>query len=113
MLDPDPDEMRMRADPQPCLQQVDPDKNFAATLALVFPRRRIQRVVIGEFPLRVFPVSATVLQGMDFDVTLEIAAQGKGFAALGAEEGFIGPRGGGVGLVGLGPMFLHCVLNNK
>ncbi len=103
----------MCTDPQPCLQQVDPDKDFAATLALVFPRRRIQRVVIGaKSPLRVFAVSATVLQGMDFDVTFEVAAEGEGFAALGAEEGFVGPRGGH-GLVGLGLMFLHCVLNNK
>ncbi len=61
---------------QPCLQQVDPDKDFAATLALVFPRRRMLRIVIGaESPLRVFAVSATVLQGVDFDVTFEIAAQ--------------------------------------
>jgi hypothetical protein len=104
----------MRGSAKPCLQQVDPDKNFAATLALVFPRRRMLRVVIGaKFPLRVFAVSATVLQGVNFDVPFEIAAEGEGFAALGAEKGFVvGPRGG-VGLVGLGPMVLHCVLNNK
>jgi hypothetical protein len=105
----------MRGSAKPCLQQVDPDKHFAATLALVFPRRRIQRVVVGESPLRVFAVSATVLQGVNFDVTFEVAAEGEGFAALGAQEGFavVGPRGGGVGLVGLGPMFLHCVLNSR
>ncbi len=105
----------MRGSAKPCLQQVDPDKDFAATLALVFPRRRIQRVVTGaESPLRVFAVSATVLQGVDLDVPFEVAAEGEGFATLGAEKGFVvvGPRGGG-GLVGLGPMFLHCVLNNK
>ncbi len=112
MLNPDPDEMRMHGSAKPCLEQVDPDKDFAATLALVFPRRRIQRVVIGaKSPLRVFAVSAAVLQGVDFDVTFEVAAQGERFAALGTEEGFaVGSRGGGDGLVGLGPVFLHCVL---
>jgi hypothetical protein len=103
----------MRGSAKPCLQQVDPDEDFAATLALVFPRRRIQRVVIGESPLRVFAVGA-ILQSMDFDVPFEVAAEGEGFAALGAQEGFtVGSRGGGVGLVGLGPVFLHCVLNSR
>ncbi len=82
MLDPDPDEKWMRGSAKPCLQQVDPDKDFAATLALVFPRRRMLRIVIGESPLHVFAVSA-ILQGMDFDVTFEIAAEGEGFPALG------------------------------
>jgi hypothetical protein len=108
----DPDEMNARGSAKPCLQQVDPDKDFAATLALVFPRRRMLRIVIGaKSPLRVFAVRATILQGVNFDVTFEVAAQGEGFAALCTEEGFIGSRAGGdVGLVGLGPMFLHCVL---
>ncbi len=72
------------------------------------------RKVIDESPLRVFAVSAAILQGVDFDVTFQVAAEGEGFAALSAEEGFdVGPRGGDVGLVGLGPVFLHCVLNSK
>ncbi len=78
MLYPDPDEMNeCGGSAKPCLEQVDPDENFAATLALVFPRRRMLRIVIGaKSPLRVFAVSAAVvLQGMDFDVTFEIAAQ--------------------------------------
>ncbi len=67
----------MRGSAKPCLQQVDPDKDFAATLALVFPRRRMLRIVIGaKSSLRVFAVAAAVvLQGVNFDVTFEVAAQ--------------------------------------
>ncbi len=51
---------------------------------------------------------------MNFDVTFEVAAEGEGFAALCTEEGFaVGSRGGDVGLVGLGPVLLHCVLPKK